>query len=224
MVRNVGFTLEGWVNANTNTPVIVAGWAGTNGNVGPLLLANYPPPLGNGPGSFSVAFTNLTVAETNSTGVVLGTAGGLVAPGATVTNTIYAVFTELTNLNSEAIKFAVPPFVSDTRRRVLAASTFDVPRTGISFHLRRICGWLDRGEQYGPMGLFPGRRADWHQLHRAFPESRSGHRQPDSPQLPDDTRTVLYPERGLSAGAVFFRAFKHGGSLCGRFVGFQLHR
>jgi subtilisin-like proprotein convertase family protein len=133
VVRNVGFTLEGWVNANTNTPVIVAGWAGTNGNVGPLLLANYPPPLGNGPGSFSVAFTNLTVAETNSTGVALGTTGGLVTPGATVTNTIYAVFTELTNLNSEAIKFAVPPFVSDTRRRVLAASTFDVPRTGDQF-------------------------------------------------------------------------------------------
>ncbi len=134
VIRHAGFTLEGWVKADTNNPTIIAGWAGASGNVGPLLLANYPPPLGGGPGSFSVVFTNLTAAEAGTTGLSLGTGGGLVTPGATVTNTLFAVLTELTNLNSEFIKFATPPFVTDTRRRVLASSTFDIPRVGDQFY------------------------------------------------------------------------------------------
>ncbi len=330
VIRNVGFTLEGWVKLDTNTPAIIAGWSGTNGHTGPLLLANYLPPLGNGPGSFSVAFlpldqalqqtpvaldnagfeelvgsdvnhfgadnrllighysvspgpaadtngfvsaaavpgwsvvgtggtinqtstaqftndvpegqdcawlatghlsqvnaalyeadrryrlsvavgvassvpspgyrvglyaggaalgedsgaTALSVGEfvevvvetvvtngspavgqpielrlgtpaavpgqvffdrvrlsvapdlsgsSNLAEFVLSTPSGLATPGGTVTNTIFAVFTELTNITSEPIKFAVPPFVTDTRTRLLAASTFDIPRTGDQF-------------------------------------------------------------------------------------------
>lgn len=140
VVRGAGFTLEGWVNAGTNDPVIIAGWSGTNGNVGPVLVANYPPPIGNGPGSFTVVMTNLEVLrtnlviwQTNSVSLRVASAGGLITPGATVTNTLYAVFSELTNLNSQVIKFAEPPFVTDSRTRLIAASTFDGPRTGDQF-------------------------------------------------------------------------------------------
>ena len=331
VVRGAGFTLEGWVNVGTNDPVIIAGWSGTNGHVGPVLVANYPPPVGNGPGSFSVVFAPLdqlvsdkpvavvnggfeeltgadsahfgangkllpghysefpgypvevtgfnspnaipgwsstasagtvnysgtvhlplgpsegqncawnniqgyfsqTVGErfeanrryrltvdvgasavlsfpgyvaglfssagavavdrnsravtagrfttltidadieptsglvgqpieirlgtlaanteqvlfdnvrlsyrplsssvTNVASVVLASASGLVTPGATVTNTLFAVFSEITNLNSQVIKFAEPPFVTDSRTRLISASTFDGPRTGDQF-------------------------------------------------------------------------------------------
>lgn len=126
VMRNVGFSLEGWVKANTNFPTIIAGWARTNDVSAPLLVANFPPPIGGGPGSFSVVYTNLAVLETNGSSLSVTTAGGLVTPGATVTNTLYAVFTELTNVTSEMIKFAVPPFVTDTRTRVLSSSTFDI--------------------------------------------------------------------------------------------------
>lgn len=331
VVRGAGFTLEGWVNAGTNNPVVIAGWSGTNGNVGPVLVANYPPPIGNGPGSFSVVFAPLdqilsdtpvavanagfeeltgtdpvhfgangkllpghysefpgypieptgfnspnaipgwsstasagtvnysgtmhlpfgptegqncawnniqgyfaqTVGErfeanrlyrltvdvgasavlnfpgyvvglysggqavavdrnskavtggqftevsieagidqnsslvgqpieirlgtlaanteqvlfdnvrlswrpialsgTNASSQLLATAGGLVTPGATVTNTLFAVFSEITNLNSQLIKLAEPPFVTDSRSRLIGASTFDGPRSGDQF-------------------------------------------------------------------------------------------
>jgi subtilisin-like proprotein convertase family protein len=128
VVRNSGFTLEGWVKADTNLPTIIAGWARTNDVSAPLLVANFPPPIGNGPGSFSVVYTNLSVLQTNGSALRFATAGGLVTPGTTVTNTLYAVFTELTNVTSELIKFAVPPYVTDTRTRVLGRSTFDLAR------------------------------------------------------------------------------------------------
>lgn len=133
VVRGAGFTLEGWVNAGTNDPVVIAGWSGTNGNVGPVLVANYPPPIGNGPGSFSLVFTNLMVVATNAAEFRVATAGGLVTPGATVTNTLFAVFSEITNLNSQLIKLAEPPFVTDSRSRLIGASTFDGPRSGDQF-------------------------------------------------------------------------------------------
>jgi subtilisin-like proprotein convertase family protein len=133
VAREAGFTLEGWVNVGTNDPVIIAGWSGTNGHVGPVLVANYPPPVGKGPGSFSLLFTNIAVLETNATNLRLASAGGLVTPGATVTNTLFAVFSEITNLNSQVIKFAEPPFVTDSRSRLIAASSFDGPRTGDQF-------------------------------------------------------------------------------------------
>ncbi len=126
VMRNTGFTLEGWVKANTNFPTIIAGWARTNGVPAPLLVANFPPPIGKGPGSFSVVYTNLSALETNASTLAVISDGGLVTPGAKVTNTVYAVFTELTNVTSELIKFAIPPFVTDTRTRVLASSTFDI--------------------------------------------------------------------------------------------------
>ena len=143
VVRGAGFTLEGWVNAGTNDPVIIAGWSGTNGHVGPVLVANYPPPIGNGPGSFSVILTNISVLETNQVDLRVASAGGLVTPGATVTNTLFAVFSELTNLNSQVIKFAEPPFVTDTRTRLIAASTFDGPRSGDQFYTvgELVDGW-----------------------------------------------------------------------------------
>lgn len=133
VVREAGFTLEGWVNAGTNDPVIIAGWSGTNGHVGPVLVANYPPPIGNGSGSFSLIFTNLAVLETNAPNLRMASVGGLVTPGATVTNTLFAVFSEITNLNSQVIKFAEPPFVTDSRTRLIGASTFDGPRIGDQF-------------------------------------------------------------------------------------------
>lgn len=130
-----GISVEGWVAIGTTpTRVAIAGWGDTNGVSGPVLMANLPPPLGNGPGSVSVLF--------NQDGSkALLSPPNVAAKGALSTNTLYAVFTDLTNRTASMIKFAEPPFFTDTRTRLLGRSEFDTNADGFYFSGQVIDGW-----------------------------------------------------------------------------------
>ena len=121
VAKGRGFTLDGWVSAGTKADVTIAGWGGTNG-LAPAVLANATGELGNGPGSVSV------VLSRNPLRVLKSPAGSITATGKT-TNTLYAIFTELTNQTSQLIKFAEPPFFTDTRTRLVAKSGFNTITT-----------------------------------------------------------------------------------------------
>ena len=137
VAKGRGFTLDGWVSAGTKPDVTIAGWGGTNG-LAPALLANATGELGNGPGSVSV------VLSRNPLRVLKSPAGAITTTGKT-TNTLYAVFTELTNQTSQLIKFAEPPFFTDTRTRLIAKSGFNTITTNSDKFYRPgdvIDGWL----------------------------------------------------------------------------------
>lgn len=123
--RLAGFTVEGWFDATINTPAVIVGWGQTNGDISPALLVNYPPPLGNGIGSVSVLLTN-------DGSLLLKSPAGLAIPTVVTTNTLYAVFSDLTNGTSQLIKFAEPPYATDTRTRLVAKSDFETNRASIN--------------------------------------------------------------------------------------------
>ncbi|MEI6358454.1 MAG: LamG-like jellyroll fold domain-containing protein, partial [Verrucomicrobiota bacterium] len=137
VAKGRGFTLDGWVSAGTKPDVTIAGWGGTNG-LAPAVLANATGELGNGPGSVSVVLSRSPLR------VLKSPAGSITATGKT-TNTLYAVFTELTNQTSQLIKFAEPPFFTDTRTRLVAKSGFNTITTnsgGFYGPGETIDGWL----------------------------------------------------------------------------------
>ncbi len=114
-----GFAVDGWVSFGS-APVTIAGWGDTNGVSGPVLMANLDTAshLGNGPGS-------LTLLLNQDGSQRLMSPGNVAVKGALNTNTLYAVFTDLTNRTAQMIKFAQPPFATDTRTRTVARSEFD---------------------------------------------------------------------------------------------------
>ncbi|HTH50252.1 MAG TPA: pre-peptidase C-terminal domain-containing protein, partial [Candidatus Limnocylindria bacterium] len=129
-----GFTVEGWVNIGTAPNVTIAGWGDTNGVSGPVLMANVPAPMGRGPGSLTVLFDKDGVQS-------LLSPANVAAKGQTTTNTLFAVFTDLTNRTAQVIKFAEPPFASDTRTRTIARSEFDTVPSGFYFSGQVMDGW-----------------------------------------------------------------------------------
>lgn len=137
VAKGRGLTLDGWVKPGPKADVTIVGWGGTNG-LAPAILANATGDLGNGPGSVSV------VLSRNPLRVLKSPAGAITATGKT-TNTLYAVFTELTNQTSQLIKFAEPPFFTDTRTRLIAKSGFNTITTnsgGFYGPGQVIDGWL----------------------------------------------------------------------------------
>ena len=126
--RGSAFTIEGWVGLSTRTNLVIGGWGntnqGSNGVWGPVLLANFPPPMGNGAGSISVAL------DKDGT-QILKSPKGLTLLGALVTNQLYAMFSDTTNFTSQLIKFANPPFVTDPRVRVIESDDFETNAAGI---------------------------------------------------------------------------------------------
>ena len=129
-----GFAVEGWVNVGTTPNVTIAGWGGTNGVSGPVLMANVSEPLGHGIGS-------LTVLLNQDGSQALLSPPGVAAKNALNTNTLYAVFTELTNSTAQMIKFAEPPFATDSRTRTIARSEFDTNDAGFYFATQVVDGW-----------------------------------------------------------------------------------
>ena len=126
--RLPAFSIEGWVGLSTRSNLVIGGWGntnqGSNGVWGPVLLANYPPPLGNGPGSISVALDK-------DGAQILKSPKGITLAGALVTNQLYAMFSDTTNFTSQLIKFANPPFVTDPRVRVIEADDFETNAAGV---------------------------------------------------------------------------------------------
>ena len=129
-----GFAVDGWVNFGSAPSVAIAGWGDTNGVSGPVLMANLPPPLGNGIGSLTLLLNQ------DGTQKLLSPAN-VAVKGALNTNTLYAVFTDLTNRTAQMIKFAEPPFASDTRSRTLARSEFDTNADSFYFKGQSVDGW-----------------------------------------------------------------------------------
>ncbi len=129
-----GFAVDGWVDVGTATSVAIAGWGDTNGVSGPVLMANLPPPLGNGVGSLTLLLNQ------DGTQALLSPAN-VAVKGALNTNTLYAVFTDLTNRTAQMIKFAQPPFATDTRTRTVARSEFDTNAPGFYFPGQVMDGW-----------------------------------------------------------------------------------
>ncbi len=121
--RATAFTLEGWVNIGTRTNTVIGGWGNTNGVWGPALLANFAPPLGNGPGS-------ITLLLDQAGGKYLKSPAGALLPTALVTNQLYAVFSDTTNFTSQLVKFANPPLSTDSRIRVLEADDYETNAAG----------------------------------------------------------------------------------------------
>ncbi len=141
--RAPAFTLEGWVNLGSLGRTVIGGWGNTNKVWGPVLLANFPPPIGNGPGS-------ITLALNQDASLALKSPGGVALPDASTTNAIYAIFSDTTNFTSQLIKFANPPLVTDSRIRVLEADDFETNAAGIYQPLFlktiKVDGWtINRG-------------------------------------------------------------------------------
>ncbi|MSU35814.1 MAG: hypothetical protein EXS36_12065 [Pedosphaera sp.] len=101
------FTLEGWVRVSDPvSQVVIAGWGDDKKQFSPALLVGFPPPLGNGVGSLSAVFR-----DPDGRDLVVSSAAGLVTMEARATNSLYANFTEYTNVTPpELIKFATGGF------------------------------------------------------------------------------------------------------------------
>lgn len=103
-----GFSLDGWVapKSGAKDVVVASFWNGIGANRAiPALLVGFDAPYGRGEGSLSAVFT-----RTNGTLVMLSTAPGVVTQDGYRTNTIYAQFTDATNVAFTPIKFAAAPY------------------------------------------------------------------------------------------------------------------
>ncbi len=152
-----GFTLEGWINVSA-IPELIAGWGNTNDSVHPALLANYPLPAGSGIGSVSAL---LEGDLTNSTPelVVLKSRYGVNTVGSVTTNILYAIFGDDVASANQMIKFATPPFFSDTTVTIVSVSEFETDPEG-SYTVGSILdGWTVDGQAsqlYTPGGAYNG--------------------------------------------------------------------
>lgn len=141
---NAGFSMEGWVNVSTQ-PELIGGWGNNGYSIHPALLANYPPPLGNGLGSISVLLEG--DAKYPELGlVVLKSPAGVNVAGAVTTNVQYALFDDDTETAGQLIKFAPTPFSSDTSATIISQSLFEADPPGIYVAPQLVDGWMVEGQ------------------------------------------------------------------------------
>ena len=139
-----GFTLEGWINVSA-VPELIAGWGNTNDSLHPALLANYPPPAGAEIGSVSAL---LEGSPTNPPPglVVLKSPFGINTVGSKTTNILYAVFGDDVETANQLIKFATPPFYSDTTVTIVSVSEFESDPEGVYTVGSILDGWTVDGQ------------------------------------------------------------------------------
>ncbi len=151
------FTLEGWINVSA-IPELIAGWGNTNDSVHPALLANYPLPIGSEVGSVSVLLQgDLTNAPPDL--VFLKSRYGINTVGYKTTNILYAVFGDDVESANRLIKFASPPFFSDTTLTVVSVSEFETDPEGPYSAGSILDGWTVEGQAsqlYTPGGAYNG--------------------------------------------------------------------
>ena len=123
----VAFSLDAWVRpVSGNQSVVVAGWFNSGSKVfGPVLLAGYPAPLGNGPGSLSVVFIDATGDRR-----VISSAPGLFTASGIITNRAFAVFSDRTNGVYTPIKFAQPPYLSRVSSATVVSNDWETLPAG----------------------------------------------------------------------------------------------
>lgn len=139
-----GFTLEGWINVSA-VPELIAGWGNTNDSLHPALLANYPLPVGAGVGSVSALLKGDLTNPPPST-VVLKSPFGINTVGSKTTNILYAVFDDSQETANRLIKFAVPPYYSDTTITIVSVSEFETDPEGVYTAGSILDGWTVEGQ------------------------------------------------------------------------------
>ena len=152
-----GFTLEGWINVSA-IPELIAGWGNTNDSVHPALLANYPLPAGSGVGSVSALLKgDLTNSPPDL--LFLKSRYGINVVGSKTTNILYAVFGDDVTSANQLIKFASPPFFSDTTVTIVSVSEFETNPEGAYSSGSILDGWTVEGQAsqlYAPGGAYNG--------------------------------------------------------------------
>ena len=104
LAPGTAFSLEGWVYVQpTATNAVYAGWwgAGSQNRFGPGLLTSSQ----FGAGSITAVMTDI-----NGTQIYLNSPPNQFVLGRTITNVLFASFSENTNRSNEKIKFVPPPF------------------------------------------------------------------------------------------------------------------